>query len=269
MPNARRTVMLDHHRATIDRAVARLQGREDVLAVLVGGSIAHGFATPSSDVDLLIVVEEDEWQRRLAAGEVTELDYDSPTVEDLYVDMKYLSVGFIRDVATRGSETARFAFQGAIVAWSRIGGLDEAIRSAACYPIEHQTARIRAFHTQLEYWQWLFGEGERSDNAFVRSLAATQVVLFAGRLILAHNATVYPGYKWLLRVVRDVPEQPPGLVDAMERVIAQPEPASVGALFAMVTGFRDWEIGDLGWGPRFMLDTEFAWMDGTPAIAEL
>jgi predicted nucleotidyltransferase len=261
--------MLDHHHATIDRAVARLQGRDDVLAVLLGGSIAHGYATPSSDVDLLVMVDDDAWQRRLATGEVTELDYESPAVEGLYVDIKYLSVGFLHDVAARGSETARFAFQGAIVAWSRIGGLEDAIRSAARYPIEHQGKRIRAFHTQLEYWHWLFGEGARSGNAFVKSLAASNVVLFAGRLILAHNATIYPGYKWLLRVIRDVPDQPPGLAAAMETVIAQPEPASVGALFELVTRFRDWNVGELGWGARFIVDTELAWMRGTPAIAEL
>jgi predicted nucleotidyltransferase len=261
--------MLDHHRATIDRAVARLRTRDDVLAVLIGGSIAHGFAIASSDVDLLVVVDEADWQRRLTLGEVTELDHESATVEGLYVDIKYLSQGFLQDVATRGGEVARFAFQGAIVAWSRVDGLEDDIRAAARYPIEQQAERIRAFHTQLEYWHWMYGEGVRSGNAFVTSLAADQVVLFAGRLILAHNATLYPGYKWLMRVVRDVPDQPEGLVASMEALVARPDPASVGALFDLVTGFRDWGIGLLGWGARFIVDTELAWMRGAASIAEL
>jgi predicted nucleotidyltransferase len=58
----------DQHRATIDRATARLRARDAVLAVIVGGSIAHGFATAASDVDLLIVVSDAEWERRLVAG---------------------------------------------------------------------------------------------------------------------------------------------------------------------------------------------------------
>ena len=261
--------MYEHHRATIDRAVARLQARDDVLGVLVGGSIAHGFATATSDVDLLIVVSDAEWERRLAAGDTTELDLESATYEGGYVDCKYTSPGFIRDVAERGTETTRFAFDGVTVAWSRVDGLEEAVRAAARYPIDGRADRIRSFHAQLEYWQWLFREGVRSDNAFVRAVAAPNVVLFAGRLILAHNAVLYPGIKWLVRVLRDVPEQPPGLAAAIEAVIERPGTDTVDALVALVSGFRDWGVADQHWGTTFMLDTELAWLRGNPSIAEL
>ncbi len=261
--------VFEHHRATIERAVARLQARDDVLAVLVGGSIAHGFATASSDVDLLIVVSDAEWDRRLAAGDTTLLDQESATYEGGYVDCKYTSVGFMREVAAHGSEQARFAFDGVEVAWSRIDGLDDALRAAARYPIDGRDDRIRAFHAQLEYWQWLFREGDRSGNAYVRAVAAPNVVLFAGRLILAHNAVLYPGYKWLLRVVADVPSQPDGLGPAMEAVIERPGRDTVDALVDLVAGFRDWGVADQHWGTRFMLDTELAWLDGRPPIADL
>ncbi len=259
----------EHHRATIDRAVARLQARDDVLGVLVGGSIAHGFATSTSDVDLLIVVSDAEWERRLAAGDTTELDRESATYDGGYVDGKYTSPGFIRDVAERGSETTRFAFDGVTVAWSRVDRLEEAVRSAARYPIDGRAGRIRSFHAQLEYWQWLFREGVRSDNAFVRAVAAPNVILFAGRLILAHNAVLYPGLKWLVRVLRDVPEQPPGLTVAIEAVIERPGMDTVDALVALVSGFRDWGVADQHWGTKFMLDTELAWVRGNPSIADL
>jgi Nucleotidyltransferase domain len=259
----------DHHRATIDRATARLREREDILAVLVGGSIAHGFASETSDVDLLIVVDDAEWDRRLASGDVTELDLESATYDGGYVDSKYTSMAFIRDVADRGSETARFAFDGVQVAWSRIEGLEEACRAAGRYPIEERAERIRAFHAQLEYWQWMFREGDRSGNAYVRTLAAPNVVLFAGRLILAHNAVLYPGYKWLLRVLRDVPDQPAGLAAALDEVVARPDRTAVDRLVDLVRGFRDWGVADQSWGARFMVDTELAWMRGRPAIAEL
>jgi predicted nucleotidyltransferase len=263
------TAILDHHRATIERATARLRARDDVRAVLVGGSIAHGFATATSDVDLLIVVDDAEWDRRLARGDVTELDLESPTYEGGYVDMKYTSVGFIRDVAARGSEVARFAFDGAIVASSSIDGLDEELRAAARYPREEQVERIRAFHAQLEYWRWMFGEGDRSGNVYVKTLAAPHVVLFAGRLVLAHNAMLYPGYKWLLHVLREVAYQPPGLIPAINDVVANAGKENVEQLFERVTRWRDWGVADQHWGTKFMLDTELAWLGARPAIAEL
>jgi predicted nucleotidyltransferase len=263
------TQILAHHQATIDRATATLRTRDDVRAVLVGGSIAHSFATASSDVDLLIVVDDDEWDRRLARGDTTELDHESPTYEGGYVDMKYTSGGFIRDVATRGSEVARFAFDGAIVAWSRIDGLEEELRAAARYPREEQSRRIRAFHAQLEYWRWMFSEGDRLGNAYVKTLAAPHVVLFAGRLILAHNAVLYPGYKWLVRVLRDVEERPAGMIGAIDAVVVAPDKRNVEALFDLVTSWRDWGVAGQHWGTKFMLDTELAWMAGRPGIADL
>ena len=80
---------------------------------------------------------------------------------------------------------------------------------------------------------------------------------------------LYPGYKWLLRVLRDAPDQPPGLDAAIEAVIESPSTDTVDALVALVVGFRDWGVADQHWGTKFMLDTELAWLDGRPAIAEL
>jgi len=259
----------DHHRATIDRATARLRARDDVLGVLVGGSIAHGFATETSDVDLLLVVADQDWERRLATGAVTELDFESPTYEGGYVDSKFTSMAFIRDVAVRGSETARFAFDGVQVAWSRIDGLEEICRAAARYPIEERDDRIRAFHAHLEYWQWMFREGDRSGNAYVQTLAAPNVLLFAGRLILAHNAVLYPGFKWLLRVLRSAPDQPAELAAAIDAVVTRPNLKTVDRLVNVIRDFRDWGVAGQSWGARFMVDTELAWMRGRPAIGEL
>ena len=100
-------------------------------------------------------------------------------------------------------------------------------------------------------------------------MAAPNVVLFAGRLLLAHNAVLFPGTKWLLRVLRDVPEQPAGLMAAVDAVVERPDQASVDALFDLVTGFRDWGVADQHWGARFMVDTELAWLRGRPPIADL
>ena len=65
---------------------------------------------------------------------MTELDLESPTYGGGYVDAKYTSTAFLRDVAARGSEQARFAFDDVIVAWSRIDGLDEALRRRCLLP---------------------------------------------------------------------------------------------------------------------------------------
>ena len=80
---------------------------------------------------------------------------------------------------------------------------------------------------------------------------------------------LYPGYKWLLRVLRDAPDQPPGLDAAIGAVIASPGTDTVDALVALVVGFRDWSVADQHRGTKFMLDTELAWLHDRPPIGDL
>jgi len=52
--------MHPHHEAAIERVVAQLRADPEVKALLLAGSIAHGFQSADSDVDLLIVVSDAE-----------------------------------------------------------------------------------------------------------------------------------------------------------------------------------------------------------------
>ncbi|MEY4548986.1 MAG: hypothetical protein RL685_5181 [Pseudomonadota bacterium] len=54
-----------HHAETLARVRAHFAAQPDVSAVLLGGSIAHGFASVQSDVDIAIVVPDEQFQDRL------------------------------------------------------------------------------------------------------------------------------------------------------------------------------------------------------------
>src|SRR5690606_25876826 len=107
-----RCVRLSHpeHVKTIERAVAHFRADPEVRALLLVGSIAHGFAQASSDVDLAIVVSDAEHARRAAAGELVFTSFELATYPGGYVDGKYVSPSFLDAVEARGSEPARFAF---------------------------------------------------------------------------------------------------------------------------------------------------------------
>jgi hypothetical protein len=261
--------VLEHHRATIERANATISAREETLAVLVGGSIAHGFDTPASDVDVMIVVSEADYRRRLAAGDMMYWETESATYDGGYVDGKYISVDYIRTVAERGNEPSRFAFDGAIIASSRLPELAELVASAARYPVAQKRDKLVKFQAQLEYWHWLAGEGFRSGSGYVLSHAAPNLALFAGRMILAHNETLYPYHKWFLRVLAGVERKPEGLLMVIDRVIRDRDQDSMEELYRDVIGFTDWPGKGMNWGAQFAFDTELAWIDGKAAIGDL
>lgn len=114
--------MFKHHAESIEKLKAKLADREDILALLISGSIAHGFAKASSDVDVMMVVSDKEYARRLSTGELTYWENEVTEYESGYVDGKYISYGFLQQVVEKGSEPARFAFEGAIPFFRRWTG---------------------------------------------------------------------------------------------------------------------------------------------------
>ena len=261
--------MFAHHRATIDRATEYFAARAETKGILVGGSIAHGFETATSDVDLMIVVSDDDYEGRRTSGDVTWVSTEMATYPGGYVDAKYISTELIRAVSERGSEPARFAFDRVIVAASRIPGLEDLVREAARYPSEERDGKLERFRAQLDAWHWYCREADRLADPYLLSQAVPNLVLFAGRLILAHNGVLYPYHKWFLRVLAGVPDKPAGLMDLIDEVVDRRQPGAIEALHGLVAGYADWPDGGMSWGARFMLDTELAWLDGRAPVGDL
>ena len=105
----------------------------------------------------------------------------------------------MRQVAERGSEPARFAFQDARILFSRVAGLEALLRAIARYPAAGKEARMRRFYAQFEAWHWYAHEALRLDNRYLLGAAISKMVLFGGRLILTHNDRLYPYHKWFLK----------------------------------------------------------------------
>ncbi|KAL2167654.1 hypothetical protein VTG60DRAFT_955 [Thermothelomyces hinnuleus] len=263
--------MYPHHASTIQNTIARLFPIPSVLALILSGSIAHGFATAESDVDVLVVLTEEAYAERQQTGEINFVDAEVATYPGGFVDGKYLSLGFLREVAARGSEPARFALEGAVVLFDRIGGgaLEDVLRRAVRYPVEDKRERMVRFRAQLDAWRCFCGEARQKGNAYWLGLAASKLVLFGGRLILAENEVLYPYHKWFLRVLEGVKEKPEGLMEAIKRLVGDPSEENVEAFYELVKGFRDWPQTPNRWGAQFMRDTELTWMSGHTPVDDL
>ncbi|MEB7713673.1 nucleotidyltransferase domain-containing protein [Kluyvera cryocrescens] len=55
--------MYQHHRDTIEKAIKKLSKDKKILTALPGGSVAHGFAAESSDIDLMLILSEEDYQQ--------------------------------------------------------------------------------------------------------------------------------------------------------------------------------------------------------------
>jgi hypothetical protein len=261
--------MHTHHTQSIQNITEYFQRDPEVLALLLGGSIAHGYETPASDVDVLILVSDADHKKRLAENRVHFFNMDLCTYDGGYVDGKYLGLGFIEQVKQMGSEPARFAFAGSRVLFSKVDGLAEQIHKVAEYPSGEKAERIKRFYAQFEAWHWYCQESLRLNNHYLLGTSVSKFILFSGRLILSHNELLYPYHKWFLRVLEGAKEKPDGILESIQQLNAAPTAENIELLYGKVKSFQPWIDGEFSWPTQFMFDSELNWLEGKTPVDDL
>jgi predicted nucleotidyltransferase len=258
-----------HHSQTIQNVKEYFQRDPEVQALLMSGSIAHGFQSPTSDVDIMIFVLEKDYQKRFQTGQLHFFNRDLCTYEGGYVDGKYLSLKFVKRVLEKGSEPARFAFEGSQVLFSRVNGFEEDICKIAEYPGAEKSERIKRFYAQFEAWHWYCGEALAKGNRYLLGTSVSKLILFGGRLILTHNERLYPYHKWFLKVLESAKDKPADLMACIQTLTESPTAENIESFYEKVKTFQPWSDNPYSWPAQFMLDSELNWMDGTTPVDDL
>lgn len=261
--------MSPHHAATLQRTTDYFAAQPGVIGLLLAGSLAHGFATETSDVDVMIVVSDAEHRERLQNGTTCFFSRELCTYDGGYVDGKYTSLAYLDEVEARGSEPARYAFQDARVLFARDASLANRLLGIARYPVEDKAARLWRFQAQFEAWYWYCGQALEKRNLTLLRTAVGKLVLFGGRIVLAHNETLYPFHKWFLRVLAAVPQQPPGLMAQVEALALDPTRERIDTFAESIRGFREWKISHATWPAQFMADSENNWLHHPPPVDDI
>ncbi|HUS15504.1 MAG TPA: nucleotidyltransferase domain-containing protein [Chloroflexia bacterium] len=260
--------MYPHHARAVARLVAELGDDARYLALLVGGSIAKGRERPDSDVDLVLVVTDDEFARHEAAGTMQYLNTEIADWAGGYVEGKRVPLRFLEEVADHGSEPARSAFQGASVGFSHLPELEALLALIPVYPEADRAAKMASFYAQVEVLTWYVPEAEKRGDAYLLAWAASNLSLFAGRLILAHNRILFPFHKWFMYEVRHAPDQPVEFLPRLDALLGHPTAASAEALRDSIAGFQDWGLTRRQAFARYIVETEWSWRTGPPALID-
>lgn len=258
----------DHHQRAIDRLTDAYCDNPRFLGLIVGGSVAKGYARDDSDVDFLLIANDDEFERRRRERDLFINRRDLCEYAGGFVDGKIINLAFLQALADNGNEPSRAAFVGAFAAFADVPGLDALLARIPVYPEAGHGRRLRAFYCMAFMQHWLAHEAERHGNRYASIRAASQLTLFAGRLILAHNRLLFPYHKWLPRVLESAPEKPEGLMAAFYGLLGEPTAANATALFELVRAFRDWGVDDLEAYTWFMTEVEWSWQSGRTPIED-
>lgn len=253
--------MEKHQKECLEAFLERCKTDPTILAVLLGGSIAHGFARPKSDIDVMLVVSAEEYERRKEARQLAYSIWDLCTYEEGYVDCKFVDLNYMELVAKQGSDPARFAFKDARIVYSRLDQeLEKLLESVSQFPDLEQGHRRRRFAAQLLAWRWYYEEGLKKGNLYLQTLAAQKLVLFGCRLVLNENRMLYPYHKWLMQVTRRAAEIPQGFFDLVDLVLDKQGQEHTRKFCSLLLDWVQVAEEELDWPNYFLHDSEQSWL---------
>jgi predicted nucleotidyltransferase len=251
---------MEHHDAAVARFVDRVSTDEDVLGVVVTGSLARGSERPDSDIDLYLIVTESAWDRAFAAQRLMYVERDGADYEHGYFDIKLATLSYLEDAAERGDDPVRDSFAAARIVFSRVPDLGERMARVAAVPDEEWENRAGSFVAQARlHGGYFLKQGVERGDPLLAANAAVHLALAVGRALLASNRVLFPGPKYLGAAVAALPAKPPGIEDALIAVVRQPSIEAGSALLELLEGFREWPMPPGRTLSAFILDNELAW----------
>jgi hypothetical protein len=258
--------MTRQHEDAIALVRDRLMADPDVVALIVIGSVARGEARDRSDVDLVVVLTEEAARQRAARSELSFRPNDLGI--GIHVGGGFVDENFLRDVATRGPEPSRYAFLKARIVFSRSPAIAGLLERIPVYQESERLGKMISFVSQLPVHLSYLKLGEYSRNAWLLAQTASELVLFGGRLILAHNRILFPNRKQFIGVLATAPERPDGVMELADALMTAPSIANATRFHDAVMDFHDWPQAPEGPWARFQIDRETNWRAGRAALAD-
>lgn len=261
--------MFEHHRRAIDALAEQVKQDPEVLALVTAGSVAQGRAKETSDVDVFLIITDEAYKRRKSANGLSYLNREVCDYDGGYIDGKLVNIEFLELAAERGSEPTRAAFIGSKVVYSQVPNLQRLIDEISIYPEANRDRNLRDFYAQIFLYGYYFSnESAKKNNAYLLHHSAAQLVLFGGRIVLAHNHLLFPCHKDLMDAVGRAADKPEGLIILAEQLLKEPSADKCMAFAALLLGFRDPGITFEQAVSLFVDNNEWNWIEHEPPLAD-
>jgi predicted nucleotidyltransferase len=221
------------------RLAGRIRAFDGVQAIIVGGSVARGYADAYSDLELALfwdaLPDDDARQALVAALGATFLrPYDGPAredqllINDFQVDLWHQTVaheeGVLRAVMEGYStDLGDSNFMDTVRACIPLYG--EAIirdwkERAAAYPDGLAVRNIREHVVAFDTSQLALLAHRDNPSVFYAQVCHLQQAVFL--VLLALNGQYFPTYKWMYRAMEALPVKPPNVSGRFRRAFKTP-----------------------------------------------
>lgn len=216
-----------------------------------------------SDIDFYLVVTGEEYERKSALKGL------SISIDEENANVGYITVDYLTQAVTKAPEPLRFAFTNALVVFTKEPTIKDLVKKIQVYPENERDEKMVSFVSQLPIHLSYLKFGEYSNNPYVLTETAVKLVLFGGRLILAHNRLLYPSRKQFLKQLERAEEKPKNFLDLATNLLRNPSITNAGTFYDSVMNYKHWKKPEEGFMQRYIRDTRQGSLDGNLPIEEL
>jgi hypothetical protein len=260
--------MTSAQRTTLERAIGHFSQDPTLNAILQVGSLAQGSGTDESDIDLVLVVREEEFNRRLSAHQCGWLTFEFNEPPVPYCEGKYVSVKYLEAAALRGSEPTRVHLSSAVLVWGDLPNLPELVGRIGTYPESERSRNIASFFAQVQVQSFFLRTAQSRNDSWLASHAAAKLTYFAYRAVLAHHRVLFATPKRLLESYDAISDRPKDLSAALERLRIGPTPDHGDQAVEIVRQHLNLPDEPLRCLAEFIHDTEMSWYFSEPPLEE-
>ncbi len=265
--------MYKHHEESLeimkDYFQHQFPDRDQVIALVFGGSVAKGMERPDSDLDAMAIVTEEYFEKRQKDNSTTEVINGMCTYEGGYFDIKYMTKEYIKAAAEKGSEPTRNSFIGSRVLFSKDPEIETIVKDIPVFQISEMEDKQLSFYSALQanymyFWKMCQPEG------YMKTHAAAEIVYMIYRLILQENHILFPSNRRLEETVKRAPKKPEGIVELCQEFCETYDPDLCDRIVDAYTKWTTYQMPeDLSViFTRYQLDYEQWWITPRPLINE-
>ncbi len=181
--------MYPHHQESLQRMQAYFE-KQDVIALIFGGSVAKGTERPDSDLDAMVVVSDEIYREKLAEHRTAETIGGLCTYEGGYFDVKYMTKSFLLDAAERGSEPARNAFLKSRVLFTRDPEIPDIAARIPVFQTQEKEEKLLSFYA--DYWlNHFYFLKDCHAEGYMRLHAVSEIVYSLYRILLQEHEVLF------------------------------------------------------------------------------
>ena len=201
---------------TIEMAINDVKRHDFILGLILIGSLAKNKGNKDSDVDFIVVVNDEEYEKRKLSKNYFCGTLFEQTNYPVHIDGKIVNKNYLKKIWSEGNECVKNTFSKIKLLYSCDPEINEIINNFDIIN-NNKNENIKKFYALMKSNK--FKVDDDLNNIIQVKYCIFYTVFFACRLVLEHNDIYYPCIKNMEKELNKCKNKPDNFIENMHKVL--------------------------------------------------